>query len=534
MTFEPLKSVDLPEMFDDEVDTLNLLLKQLHDKAARNYLRACYYDGKRAAKQVGTIIPPIYKKLALALGWSGKAVDALARRCNLEALTWDDGDLNDLGYRELWNGNHLRTEISSGVLSSLLHGTSFLVNTRGDESLGEPAALIHSRDAMHATGEWNARRRGLDNLVSVHSRDDKGQVTGFALYLWNLTITGEKDSSGWQVERQPHTWGMPAEPLVYKPRVGKPFGYSRISPVTMSMHDTGLRTLLRTEGHADVFSFPDMWLLGADESVFTNADGTQKAAWQVILGRIKAIPDDEDATQPRADVKRFDAASPQPHIELFTQQAKAFAGEHDIPVSTLGVMAETNSSTQDGSDNAERSLIAEAEGATDDWDPAIIKTTARALAMQNGLTEVPAEWISLDTKWRPHAYISRAAQADAGAKQLGSVPWLAETVVGLELIGMSEPQIKRALAERRRMSGSAALRAIADAAASGVSPVTGVPVEDAAAIKAKADAMGVLIRSGVDPISAANQVGFTGMRFTGAVPTSLRVPAGDADALEST
>jgi len=36
--------------------------------------------------------------------------------------------------------------------------------------------------------------------------------------------------------------------------------------------------------------------------------------------------------------------------------------------------------------------------------------------------------------------------------------------------------------------------------------------------------MGVLIRSGVDPASAAAEVGLSGVRFTGAVPVSLRPP----------
>jgi hypothetical protein len=55
--------------------------------------------------------------------------------------------------------------------------------------------------------------------------------------------------------------------------------------------------------------------------------------------------------------------------------------------------------------------------------------------------------------------------ADAGSKQVGAIPWLAETEVGLELLGLDPQQIKRALADKRRMGGSAALRAITDAAA---------------------------------------------------------------------
>lgn len=58
--------------------------------------------------------------------------------------------------------------------------------------------------------------------------------------------------------------------------------------------------------------------------------------------------------------------------------------------------------------------------------------------------------------------------------------------------------------------------------------------EDAEEIKKKADAMGVLIRSGVDADDAAARVGLRGIKFTGAVPVSLRLPEDDASALEST
>lgn len=469
MSFE---RITVKGLSDDEQYTFDNLLKKLDSKKRVNLLRASYYDGKRALRQVGSVIPPQYYRLAIALGWSAKAVDALARRCNLDGLIWADGDIDSLGYREVWNGNRLRTEISSALASSLLHGVSFVVNTRGDESAGEVAGLIHVKDALSATGDWNPRTRHLDNFLSITGRDERGKVNAFALYLDNLTISAEKSGGTWSTDRSEHTWHVPAEPLVYKPEVRKPFGHSRISPVTMSMHDQGLRTLIRSEGHADVFSFPQMVLLGADESIFKNSDGTMKSSWQVVLGRIFGIPDDEDAATPRADVKQFQASSPQPHIDLFTQQAKAFAGEHDIPVSSLGVQAETNSTTEDGSNNAERNLIAEAEGATDEWTPPILMATMRALAMTNGLTEIPQEWLSIDSKWRSPAFLSRAAQADAGAKQIGSVPWLAETEVGLELLGLDDQQIQRALNERRRNGGSAALRAIAEAASNGLPLVT--------------------------------------------------------------
>ena len=77
--------------------------------------------------------------------------------------------------------------------------------------------------------------------------------------------------------------------------------------------------------------------------------------------------------------------------------------------------------------------------------------------MANGESSVPPEWQSIEPKWRSPVYLSRAAQADAGMKQLTAVPWLAESEVGLELLGLDEQQIRRALADKRRVAGASVL-----------------------------------------------------------------------------
>lgn len=462
----------IPALSDDENDLARGLLRQLDDKATRNLLRASYYDGKRAVHQVGSVIPPQYYRLALVLGWSAKAVDLLQRRCNLERFVWPDGDLDGLGASQVWNGNNLRREISSAMKLSLMFGTSFLVNTRGDTNAGETAGLIHVKDALSATGTWNPRRRGLDNLLSVTARNDEGRVTGLALYLDGLTITAERDFSGWSVDRSYHPWGVPAEPLTYQPDASRPLGRSRISRALMALHDAGLRTIIRMEGHADVYSFPEMWLLGADEGIFKNPDGSQKAAWQVMLGRIKAIPDDEDATTPRADVKQFRASSPEPHLAQLNAQAKMFAREASLPDTSLAITDIANPTSAESYDASQNEMIAEAEGAVEEWAPSVQRVMLQALAMANGLPEVPPQWATIEPEFRSPRFQSRAAQADAGMKQIAAAPWLAETEVGLQLLGLSEQQIRLALAERRRLGGSAALRAITEAATAGRRGVT--------------------------------------------------------------
>ena len=282
------------------------------------------------------------------------------------------------------------------------------------------------------------------------------------------TITAERDDDakgGWSVDIQDHAYGMPAEPLVYRPRLGRPMGSSRISRPVMSLTDQALREVMRAEGHMDVYSFPDYWLLGADESVFGD-----KALWQVVLGRIKGLPDDEDAAQPRADVKQFPAASPEAHVNWLNALAKLFARETSLPDTAVAITDLSNPTSAESYDASQYELIAEAEGATDDFSPALRRAMVKALAIANGVAEVPDQWASIDTKWRDPRYLSRAAQADAGSKQLAAVPWLAETAVGLELLGLDEQQAQRATAERARAQSLARLDALSGLAAREVTP----------------------------------------------------------------
>lgn len=456
------ETIRLPGVDDDTNATINRLMAELEAKKDRNLLRAAYYDGKRAIRNVGTVIPPQYYRLGIVLGWSAKAVDLLARRCNLDGFVWPDGDLDSIGFDSLWNSNMVGNEVDQAIVSSLVHGPAFAVATKGGD--GEPPALIHFKDAINATGDWNPRTRSLDNLLSITCRSKQGNVSGFALYLDGLTIIAEKENGAWQAEEQAHDWGMPAELLAYKPRIGRPLGQSRITRPVMSLQDMATREVIRLEGHMDVYSYPELWMLGADQSVFKNADGTPQDRWKVMLGRIKGIPDDDDAETPRADVKQFPASSPEPHLAALNTYAKLMAREASLPDTALAVSDIVNPTSAESYDASQYELIAEAEGATDDWSPGLRRVMMKALAIANGITEIPPAWSSIAPKWRDPRYVSRASMADAGMKQLTAMPWLAETDVGLELLGLTAQQRERAESERRKARAATMLGSLTAAA----------------------------------------------------------------------
>lgn len=457
------ETLTVPGLTDNEQRTLNRLVGKLKAKEPRNLLRQRLYDNQEVARRVGDTIPNQYFRMGIVLGWTGKAVDALGRRCTLERFVWADGDLDSLGARKIWDDNNLRSEINSAKVSSLIHGPAFLVNTKGDESEGEPKSLIHVRDALNATGDWNPRRRRMENLLSVLDRDEQGKPTEFALYLDGLTVTGRKTRASWEVERSEHPWGVPVEAMVYKPRVGRAMGSSRITRPLMGLQKQGVRALIRLEGHMDIHSFPDFWLLGALAKDIKGENDANVQAMAAALGRIRGIPDlpaddpnARDNNLDRADIKQFPASSPTPNLAQLNALAKLFARESSLPDSSLAITDFANPTSADAYDASQRDLIDEADGAVEDWSPAVKRSHLRALAILNDEDEVPEEWQTIEGKWRDRRYTSRAAQADAGSK---IVPLIAAATseVELELLGLDEQQIRRVMAEKRRGTGGSVL-----------------------------------------------------------------------------
>lgn len=452
-------SLHVSGLSEDEGVLANVLVDKLKRHDRLNRKRSRYYEQKQAIRHVGGVIPPAYMNMALAMGWAAKPVDGLARRCNLDRMFWTDGDLDRLGHRGFEDSNFLFSELSQARTDSLIHGVSYLITTRGVE--GEPTALVQSKTALEGTGEWNARARRLKNFLSVTSLRD-GRADEFNLYLDGVTITVERGSKGLFVsDRSEHSFGVPVEPLVYRPRAGQRMGRSRITPAVMSIADQALRALVRLEAHMDIYAIKKLILLGAEKSVFGDD------AWQHLMGRINALPDDDQAANPRAEVKEISADSPNPHWAHVNALAKMMAREADLPDADFALADMAVPTSAESYSASRENLIAEAEGATAEWSPAVRRTYARGLAIHNGLDAVPDGWASIDAKWRSPIYLSRAAEADAGAKQVSAAPaWLKETKTGLRLLGLSESDIDEALTDRdvaeRRVAGRAVIEAVAN------------------------------------------------------------------------
>jgi hypothetical protein len=201
----------------------------------------------------------------------------------------------------------------------------------------------------------------------------------------------------------------------------------------------------------DHYSWVQLWMLGADHSAFRDSDGNLRPQFKAAFASVMAVPDDLesrlDPSLARVRLEQIAASSPEPHLAALNLTAKLFAREAALPDSAMSVTDYANPTSAEAYDSSQYELIHEAEGATKGFTPAVLRTAARMLATANGKSM--SEYSGLQARWRSPRYLTRSAQADAGVKQISGAPWLSETEIGLELLGLTSDQIARALAEKR-------------------------------------------------------------------------------------
>lgn len=453
----------IPGLNADEQDALTALIKQWRQKRPRNNLRAAFYDMKNSERTLfSKMVPPVVRQRRFVLGWSAIAVDKLKRRCNIDGFYDPTGtDLSSLGLGMLVRENRLLSEVSMAGTASLKHGVSWLVTTRGVD--GEPEVLVTGCDATTATGMWDARRRTMSSFLSITDTDDQGEPIGMTLYLPNLNVVMAKDAGVWSVDRRVHADGMPVDPLVYRADIGRRFGRSRITRATMSIHMQALAAMIRADVNGEAYSLPRYAMLGVSEEAFRNADGSPKSTWEAAWDAIWTIGDDPEAEGQlaRADVKQFPGQSPEPQNAHLRMLAQMFSGETGVPVGELGLIGDANPTSAEALTASRDDIISEAEQTTDGWEPDVSSAVTRALRMLN--PDLPAS-VEVRPRWRSPMHLSRTAEADAGSKLAAAIPGLADTEVGLEMMGMRPDQVERFLAEKRRAAGRGVLTALREQA----------------------------------------------------------------------
>lgn len=460
MTIIPAPSVFAPSMridgvSDVELDLIRGLLTTWLQKLPRNLLRSAYYSGTEPLKDLGIAVPPSMRNLEVVLGWPEKAVRALASRNIWDGFVAPGGDDDPFALEGLLEANRFDLELPQAIVSTYKHSCSFISTTVGDVQSGEPEIVILARSAEWSSALWDRTRRRVSAAMAITATNERGEPTGFVVYLPDFVLTAARTNGKWVVVRQRNPIGQPlVEPLTYDPQLDQPFGRSRISRAVMNITDRAGRTVLRSEVSAEFYAAPQRYVLGADEEAF----GGDAAKWKASMGRYLALTKDEDGDTPT--VGQFAQQTMEPHLAMLRQLATQFAGETGVPVASLGVVQD-NPSSAEAIYAAKEDLIVEAQAANRILGAALKRTAQKAVMLRDRLTAPTDELRKIQARWGNPAFPSWAEASDALVKLAVVFPWIGESEVALEMAGFTQPQIIRLLSDKRRAQSTQLVTALA-------------------------------------------------------------------------
>lgn len=540
---------------DDERSLIAKLAARLEEHARKNKSKWAYYEGKNALKDLNIALPAVASSIRAVVGWPEIVVDSLAERLEWQGWISPKADISELD--QVFAENDLASEFAKATLESLVTGMGFLEVSAGGN--GEPTIIIDAVTAGEATYMWDDRlnRMAAGYIEKTGENGEKYQT----LHLPDRVISIITDPH--EAEKETvcvkHGWGRCG--LVRIPnrsRAGKDAGASEITTAIEYYTDHGVRTVLGMEFNREYYTTPQRYLLNATfDQLGLEEDATEsdliQMGWKVAMSKALVVPPgDPDDGLPNITAGQFQASPPTPYIEELKMMAQLVSAQSGVPVSYLG-FASDNPPSADSIRATESRLVRRTELRQLAFGRPLCRDLAYVCkAILDGR---PPEWefiASLEAKWLAAATPTLSATMDAMTKAVAaeitpkhsSVVWgrvgfspTEQEIMRKELAEQSATQRATALAGGATTIGDATVLDLARAnrepeetpnSANETAAET-APQENTTAsrggaddLKQRADALGVMIRAGVEPTVAADLAGLPGIQFTGATPVSLR------------
>ena len=312
-----------------EYQGIEYLRKKLARHQSRVNLRYNYYEMKNAVRDFNIVIPKSWNFLKAVLGWSAKAVDAMADRLIFREFAEDNFDLNSI-----FDMNSRDVFFDSAIVSACIASCCFVYISAD----GEGYPRLQVIDGYDATGIIDPITMMLQEGYAVLERDPKSKRPTVEAWF-TAEETTFYDLAAQTYRKIPNPAPYPLlVPVIYRPDARRPFGHSRISRACMEIQQAALRTLKRSEVTAEFYSFPQKWVTGL------SPDAEMMDKWQATISSILQFTSDEEGNHPL--LGQFTTQSMTPHMEQLKLYASLFAGETGLTMDDLGFVGENPSSAE--------------------------------------------------------------------------------------------------------------------------------------------------------------------------------------------
>lgn len=310
----------------EDLKGIEFLRAKLKKKQRRIELRYKHYEMKNIVRDFNISTPPDLKYFMSTLGWCAKAVDSLGDRLVFRGFKNDTFDMTNI-----YDQNNSDILIDSAILSALICSCSFIYISKDED--GNPR--LQAIDGYDATGIIDPFTNMLSEGYAVLSRTKEGKPIVEAYFIPGCTYIYENGELIETYENKaPYALLVP---VIFKPSATRPFGHSRISRACMSIVESALRTIKRSEIAAEFFSYPQKYVTGLSEDAEIDK-------WKATMASMMTFTKDEDGEKPQ--VGQFSQQSMEPHISQIKTFAALFAGETGLTLDDLGFVTDNPSSAE--------------------------------------------------------------------------------------------------------------------------------------------------------------------------------------------
>lgn len=430
-------------------------------RLAMNQKRMAHYEGKVdvAALDLGiSIPPPIVRKLRrCSMMWSKQAVNRIADTSVIDGYRFRDGVPN--GFADIWEANEVVDQYDETMPSTATHGLSMWTVTKGMEN--EQPVVVSSYDAEHAAALYDYRhRRTLAGLTVVDvDYKDPNRITSANLFLPNGdVIQMEQNSRGqWATKRHKNGTGRcMMEVMRNDPDKQHPFGKSAITPAIMTLEDEANREAVRMVMHAELYTAPTRWVMGAPDDIFENN------RWEAYLGSIFALPKDGDGDKPTTG--SYPIGDFTPHVSYIRQLANQFASEASIPIHSL-LYTEANPASAEAIEASRNDLIEKVTKVNRLNARSLERIGKLALSLleETAYDELGENERSLRVDFVNPRHATPTQMADEATKTVADVPEFANTRHYWKMKGYRDDEIDAIMSDISRNGALAALNTISAA-----------------------------------------------------------------------
>lgn len=397
---------------------VNQLIDVFRKHQAKNELLSKYYNGKITAADVnlGLAVPKNLENLSISCSWPKKAVTALQERSRFDCFQCFDQTIKK-EFDQIIMDSDLVSAYGRAVKSELTHGVVFgVVNIDDDER-----ARIRFHTASSSAAIWDGEKNRIQAGFAIcdqakYNNERTYKPSLCCVYLDDYTIVLRRDSintTKWYAEYVINPMGRPLmEPMVYNATFEKPFGDSRITPAVMHLTDSYLRSALRMETSAELYTSPQKYLIGCDENLMEEVQQNQFSAYVTSLLTIGKGENGETPT-----FGQIAAQSMAPHIEVMRSLAANFSCATNVPLSELGVLHD-NPSSSEALQAMKEPLIIECESLNRSNAIALKNLALMAYAVNNDMAfnDIPTECKQIVPHFLSAAFPSIVSMADALTK----------------------------------------------------------------------------------------------------------------------